>query len=505
MNTLPRSRKVWAWASLGLAGSLLTAVAAPAAIPDKGWWYAPGTSGGHGVAIAAVFAGAALLATGWIGLGRFAVGDRTGWLVAIAAAWLAPLMLAPPLFSGDVYSYLAQGTILHLGHNPYNTEPAALAGLGHGHILSAVSPFWRHTTSPYGPLFLGLMSVIVAVTGAHLIAGVLAVRAFELVGVALLAIYVPQLARALGADRARATWLAVLSPLLVLELIASAHNDVLMIGLLVAGVTVALQGRPIYGVALCALAATVKLPALACALFIAVAWARSEPDRAQQIRLLVQSALAALGVLAAVSLVTGLGFSWLTTSVFSTPAKVHLAITPSTAVGWTVAGLLRDAGVAIGHRTVASAFGALTLAITIICGALLLWRVRVPKVAPYLGFLLLIAAAGGPAAWPWYFTWGLVLLAGCPGLQRSVALATGVIVGAFLIKPNGILVLPVQSSPAVLAAYALLGWVAWRSRHQLAGDLVRSGARANRDPEVPGPPGAQRPGSVSARQDLTRA
>ncbi len=457
MNTLPRSRTVWALASLGLAGSLLTALAAPAAIPDKSWWFAPSVPGGRGVAMALVFAGAALLAAGWIGLGRFAAGERTGWLVAIAAVWLTPLVLAPPLFSGDVFSYLAQGTILHLGHNPYTTAPAALAGFGQDHVLSAVSPFWRHTTSPYGPLFLGLMSVVVSITGSHLIAGVLLTRALELVGVGLLAIYVPQLARALGADRARATWLAVLSPLLALELIAGAHNDVLMIGLLVAGVTVALQGRPVHGVAVCALAATVKLPALAAVLFIAVAWARSEPDPAERIKLLAQSALAAAGVLVAVSIVTGLGFSWLTTSVFSTPAKVHLAITPSTAVGWTVAGLLRDAGVAVGHRTVASAFGVVALAITVISGALLLWRVRVPKVAPYLGVLLLIAAACGPAAWPWYFTWGLVLLAGCPGWQRSVALATGMVIGVFLIKPNGILVLPVQSSPAVLAAYAAAG------------------------------------------------
>jgi hypothetical protein len=484
---------------------MLTALAAPAAIPDNNWWYAPSVPGGRSVAVPLVFAGAALLAAGWIGIGRFAAGQRTGWLVAIGAVWLTPLALAPPLFSGDVYSYIAQGTILHLGHNPYNTAPAALAGFGQGHVLSAVSPFWRHTTSPYGPLFLGLMSVVVGITGSHLIAGVLVTRAVELVGVGLLAIYVPRLARALGADRARATWLAVLSPLLALELIAGAHNDVLMIGLLVAGVTVALQGSPIKGVAICALAATVKLPALAAVLFIAVAWSRSEPERSEQIKLLAQSALAALGVLGAVSLVTGLGFSWLTTSVFSTPAKVHLAITPSTAAGWTVAGLLRDAGVAIGHRTVASAFGVVTLAITIISGGVLLWRVRIPKVALYLGLLLLIAAACGPAAWPWYFTWGLVLLAGCPGWQRSAALATGVVVGLFLIKPNGILMLPVQSSPAVLAAYALLGWVAWHSRHQLTGAAPPAGAQSDREAEAPAPSETQRAGSVSAHQDLTRA
>jgi len=180
------------------------------------------------------------------------------------------------------------------------------------------SPFWRHTTAPYGPLFLGLASVVVAVTGSHLIAGVLVMRAFELVGVALLAVFVPRLARTLGADPARATWLAVLSPLVLLELIAAGHNDVLMIGLLVAGVTLALSGRPVLGVAVCALAATIKLPALAGAVFIAIAWARAETTWSQRAKLVLAAALAAAAVVAAVSLVTGLGFSWLSTTLFST-------------------------------------------------------------------------------------------------------------------------------------------------------------------------------------------
>src|SRR5262249_19707890 len=84
------------------------------------------------------------------------------------------------------------------GHNPYQTPPADLASLGQSHVMSAVSPFWRHTTSPYGPLFLGLMSAVVSVTGANLTAGVLAVRVLDLAGVALLAWFVPRLARALG-------------------------------------------------------------------------------------------------------------------------------------------------------------------------------------------------------------------------------------------------------------------------------------------------------------------
>ena len=212
----------------------------------------------------------------WVGLGRHAAGDETTSLMAIAVLWLLPLALGPALFSRDVYSYLAQGTVLHVGDNPYHTAPGALAGGAHAPVLAAVSNFWRHTTAPYGPLFLGVMSVIVGVTGNHLVAGVLLTRLIELAGVGLLAVQVPRLARSLGADPGRALWLAVLNPLVALELVAAAHNDVLMAALLVAGVAAALRGRPIWGITLCALAATLKLPALAGAVFIALAWAREE-------------------------------------------------------------------------------------------------------------------------------------------------------------------------------------------------------------------------------------
>ncbi len=464
MNGLRRSQSVWAWAAVGLAGSLIMALAGPRAVSASAaaWWYLPGIPAGRGTAIVLIYVGMALLGLAWLGLGRVAVADNTHCLPLIGAVWLLPLALGPPLFSRDVYSYLAQGTILHLGQNPYRVTPAALAGLGQAHVLAAVSPFWRHTTAPYGPLFLGLMGVIVAVTGSHLVAGVLALRAVELGGVALLAIYVPRLARVLGADPARATWLAVLSPLVALELVAAGHNDVLMIGLLVAGVTVALQGRPLLGVAVCALAATLKLPALAGAAFIAIAWARAETRGSRRAQFLLAAVLTAAAVLAAVSVVTGLGFSWLSTTLFSTPAKVRLAITPATGVGWTVGALLHDAGLAVDSRSVESIFGDLALGITAALGVVLLGRARIPKLALYLGALLLVAAAGGPAAWPWYFTWGLVLLAGCSGAQRSPALALGAVAAVFLVKPNGILALPLPAAPAVIIAYALLGALVWR-------------------------------------------
>jgi hypothetical protein len=466
MNGAARIRTVWGWAALGGAGSLLIALAGPRATADatSPWWFAPSIPGGRATATALVYVGIALLCAGWAGLGRHARGDDTRQLMIIAGLWLVPLALGPALFSRDVYSYLAQGTVLHAGANPYHTAPDSLASGAHASLLAAVSHFWRHTTAPYGPLFLGMMSVIVGITGSHLIAGVLVTRAIELAGVGLLAVAVPRLARMHGADPGRALWLAVLNPLVALELIAAGHNDVLMAALLVAGITAALSGRPVLGIVLCALAATLKLPALAGAVFIAIAWVREEPGTTARVRFLAIAATAIVVTLAAVSVVTGVGASWLSSSLLSTPAKVRLAITPSTGIGYTVAALMRDLGLAVNSRTVEAAFGTITLALTGVLGLVLAWRLRIRTLALYTGVLLVAAAAGGPAAWPWYFSWGLPLLAACPVPQRSLVLVAGSIVAVFLIKPNGILALPLPSAPVVMAVYALLAALYWTGR-----------------------------------------
>jgi len=430
---MPRiaDRRLCAWAGLGLAGSVLVALAGPqlAGGPVK-WWFDPS------LGAAVFYGGIVALGVAWLALGRLAPTTRAVW--TIAAAWCLPLLLTAPLFSQDAYSYLAQGTLVHLGLDPYRDAPAVLAQHGQGHVLDAVSPFWRHTTAPYGPLFLWIVSWF---TGSSLVLGVLLIRAIELIGLVLLAVFVPRLARGLGADPARAAWLVLLSPLMLLELVAAAHNDLLMIGLVVAGISLAIERRLLLGIALCALAATIKLPAAVAIPFMLVAF---YTDR----RTLVRAVLVAAGVVAAVSVVSGLGFGWLSTSVFSTPEKVRLAITPATALGWSVAQV-----VPVGARGLESALGVVAFALALALGAALLWRTRRDTMVRYLGIALLVAAVAGPAAWPWYLTWGLVLLAACPGIQDSRSLVLVLAISPLVVKTDGILAFPLHTAPVFVVLY----------------------------------------------------
>ncbi len=486
----PSERPRWhlgaTWVAVGFAGAALMALAGPRLVgSEPAWWYSVRVPPGRAGNMVAFYVGMAALGVGWFGLGRRLAsepGARPREVAVVAALWCVPLVVGPALFSGDMYSYLAQGTILHLGHDPYREAPTVLARLGHARVLDAVSPFWRSTTAPYGPLFIGIVSGIVSVTGSNLVAGVVGARLVEVAGVALLAVFAPRLARVSGADPARAVWIAAASPLVLAQLVAAGHNDALMAGLVVAGVTLALEGRTLPGVALCALGATVKVPAAVAIVFLAVAAARLLTARAARLRLL-GSVVALTGAVAAVvSAATGTGAQWMSAAVLATPAKVHLAITPVTALAWSAAKALGAVGVSLDYRVLDRALGDVALVAIVAFAGRLLLRTRADRVVADLGAALCVAALLGPATWPWYFCWGIVLLAAWPCAQRSRLVAFGVAASVLLVKPDGILAVPLSWSPVALACYLVAGVLAarwWRHRAQearRAAPPVRAGA-----------------------------
>ncbi|WP_207549386.1 polyprenol phosphomannose-dependent alpha 1,6 mannosyltransferase MptB, partial [Mycobacteroides chelonae] len=141
--------------------------------------------------------GAVMMTLAWLMLGRFAIGSlrnknangergpvrrmSRGQLDRTLLLWILPLLIAPPMYSKDVYSYLAQSQIARLGKDPYTEGPAVALGLDHVFTLSVPS-MWRETPAPYGPLFLWIGKGISRLTGDDIVAGALCHRIVELLG-----------------------------------------------------------------------------------------------------------------------------------------------------------------------------------------------------------------------------------------------------------------------------------------------------------------------------------
>jgi hypothetical protein len=497
-------------AALGLLGSVGILILGPGlAGGSVRWWIDPSLSISGTEQEALLYVAMGALTVAWLVLGRYAqsrvMSVQALWIIGLV--WSVPLLLVAPVFSRDVYSYLGQGTILHLGHNPYNQPPTILAGLGQIKVLSAIDPFWWHTTAPYGPLFLGVVAAIVAGTGAHVVLGAQMIKLLGLVGLALLAVFVPRLARTQGADPVRATWLATLNPLVLFALVVPGHNDLLMVGLLVMGVALAAERHPLWGIAVCAAAAGIKLPALAGAAFIAVTWARSSSDVGIAIRRLAGAAILVLAILVVVGLATGVGASWLTSTLFSAPGRVKLAITPSSGLACTLSalgnGCVKTSTTFLNLQTV---FRVLIGVVTLLVVLEMLRRARTNTLARWLGLALLVLAWGGPAAWPWYFVWGIALLAAAPGRLTYIWCIVLIVAGAFVVKPGGNLALPLQSGPYVIASYALAalaGWYSWR-RWGRSADQEVAGAQAPAQRPRDGSAAAQERAAADTRSVLAK-
>ena len=109
--------------------------------------------------------------SGWAATSsRSRVGGRA--VLTTAAVWLVPMLVTPPLFTRDVFSYLAQGALPLAGFDPYAVGPEAMPGI----FTDNVHYFWQDTPAPYGPLFILLAKAVAWAIGDNIIAGVLLMR-----------------------------------------------------------------------------------------------------------------------------------------------------------------------------------------------------------------------------------------------------------------------------------------------------------------------------------------
>src|SRR5699024_10727615 len=140
-------------------------------------------------------------------------------------------------------------------------------------LVQNVHPLWQTTPAPYGPLFLLLAKGVVALTGNHLLLGVIVTRTAVLPGLGMVLWALPRLARDLGGDPPVTMWLVVASPMMVVHLIGGPHNDLLMLGALSTGVLAALRGRHVLAVSLVTVGMLIKPTAALALPFLVWMWA----------------------------------------------------------------------------------------------------------------------------------------------------------------------------------------------------------------------------------------
>jgi alpha-1,6-mannosyltransferase len=240
----------------------------------------------------------------------------------------------------------------------------------------------------------------------------------------------PRLARHGGADPAAALWLGALNPLVLLHLVAGAHNDAMMLGLLGVGLVAALGRRPVLGAVLVTLAALVKAPAVLGLAAVAVLAARAGH---RPLRAVLTTGLTAAATTIAATAAAGTGYGWI--------AALHTPVSPH---NWALTSLLGRATAALLERLgsdlaplAVPAWHALGLAVTAAVLCLVWVRLR-PRPVYALGLSLAAVAAFGPAIRPWYALWGLFLIAAAApsaSVRHRVAAVTGVL--ALAVLPSG--------------------------------------------------------------------
>lgn len=500
------------------------------------------------VSLAVAITGTALLVIAWLMLGRFTVGTeadgRPRHRMTVRQfhhaffLWVTPLIFVPPMFSKDVYSYLAQSEIAVRGLDPYAVGPAG--ALGVDHVLTRTVPtIWRETPAPYGPLFVWLGEGIGRVVGDNIVAGVLLHRLLALCGVALAVWALPRLARRCGVSAVSALWLGVANPLVILHLVAGIHNEALMLGLALTGMEVCLSaldrvgvlpsGRAgpwtpgtiallVAGAAVISLSAAIKIPSLLTLGFVGVALARKLGG---SLRDLVVSAVAlatiAGTVMVGVSLASGLGIGW--TATLGTANAVRSWMSLPTLLGLAAG----QGGVLLGLGDHTTAVLSLTRPIAAAVAGFIVIRmlmaVLVDRLDPVgalgvsLGFVVLLF----PVVQPWYLLWAVMPLAAWATrpVFRIPTIAVSAIVGMILM-PNGGEYPPwviVQAALACIAAVTiialstrrLLPWPSLppgRSRSQATASVAaESEDRAGREgtPGDPGPTDLRIPSSREPR------
>jgi alpha-1,6-mannosyltransferase len=420
------------------------------------------SSAGRNLSLGLALLGITLLAAAWWRLRHHLERLTPRALMLLTALWSLPLLLAPPLFSRDVYAYAGQGNLVVNDIDPYVYGPGAIVGKW----AYGVDSTWRFSPSPYGPVWLWLSGLCVRASHGHLVPAVMMMRGLSLLGLLMVAWALPRLARSHDVLPQRALWLGLANPFVLVHGIGGAHNDALMVGLLVLALALA-TARPTamrlaVAAVLITVAALVKVPAIAALGFLPMLHAGWQA-RART-GALVGSVAAVTSVL--VTWWTGLGWGWVHT-LGTGSAKLSI-FSPVTGVGVLVDHALRWLGVVDTPGEVTRWVFALSFAVAGLIALTLLMRASHLGPMRALGLAMVAIVALAPVVQPWYLLWGLVLLAAVGGERVLLALGALSVVLCLTLLPNGrSLIRPPFYGVPLLAAVSFAVFEVRRSARQV--------------------------------------
>src|SRR5215213_9949283 len=224
---------------------------------------------------------------------------RLAGILAGVVLFSLPLVVCPYLFSNDIYSYIMYGRIAAL----YGGNPAIIAPSAYAH--DAFFPYlvaWQSTPSVYGPVWTllshGLTLVVERAGGApwmYLLAYKLAMLAAHIANTVL----IWWITRAWKPwQQMYATLLYAWNPVALIEFVSSAHNDALMICLILLAVLCTQRGYWRSAVVALLAAALVKWIAALLLPLWAIYWLCQQVT--WRARLLLAGQLAAITIIGAI-------------------------------------------------------------------------------------------------------------------------------------------------------------------------------------------------------------
>lgn len=409
-------------------------------------------------------------------------------------AWTFPILATAPLFTQDIYSYIANGSIVVQGMDPYSAGPVQL--LGADNDLARSVPFiWANSPSPYGPVALGVAAIISVITSDSIVAAVILHRVASILGVIAAGWAISRLAVRCRVAPSSALWLGILNPLSILHLIGGIHNESIMLGFALVGMELALRGIDklqartslsmssawpawlliVGGGVLISAAGMVKVTGFIGLGFAGMALARFF---AQRLNLKPYLAIfSAAGILLAVLLATiaaftvlsGIGLGWITGQGGAVSIRSWLSVSTDVGVASGFMGMM----LGLGDHT--EAVLSVTRAVGIVVAAAFMVRMLfatfrgVMHPIGGLGVSTLVLVVLFPVVHPWYILWAIFPLAAWANrlfFRYAVIIYSAIM--SFVVLPRGLglpagTVAQIYLTAAVsMAVLVTNGWVALR-------------------------------------------